>query len=92
MLPDHPGQALTRLEGAPDSYQCSGVAWGSHRQSDGVSLHIASHCFAPVGHAEGRPPVKRSSRYDERDYAFGQAMLTLRALGAIEEREGLLKA
>jgi hypothetical protein len=52
-----------------------------------ISLHIA-----PVGHAEGRPPVKRSSRYDERGYAFGQAMLTLRALGAIEEREGLLKA
>src|SRR5216684_7530818 len=38
-----------------------------------ISLHIA-----PVGHAERRPPVKRSSRYDERDYAFGQAMLTLR--------------
>src|SRR5258708_7196670 len=38
-----------------------------------ISLHIA-----PVGHAERRPPVKRSSRYDERDYAFGQMMLTLR--------------
>jgi len=30
-----------------------------------------------VGHAEGRAPVKRLS-YRERDYAFGQAMLTLR--------------
>src|SRR5260370_9102315 len=37
-----------------------------------ISLHIA-----PVGHAERRPPVKRSS-YGERDYAFGQMMLTLR--------------
>src|SRR6266852_7320871 len=39
--------------------------------------HIASSCFALVGHAEGRPPVKRYS-YGERDYAFGQMMLTLR--------------
>ena len=44
MLPDHPRQALTRLEGAPDSHQYTGVAWGSHRPSDDVSLHIASHC------------------------------------------------
>src|SRR5229473_827151 len=37
-----------------------------------ISLHIAH-----VGHAERRSPVKRSS-YGERDYAFGQMMLTLR--------------
>src|SRR5947209_17653101 len=37
--------------------------------------------FAPVGHAERSARMKRSS-YGERDYAFGQAMLTLRtALG-----------
>jgi WD40 repeat protein/DNA-binding CsgD family transcriptional regulator/transcriptional regulator with XRE-family HTH domain len=39
--------------------------------------HIDSLCFALVDHAEGRPPVKRYS-YGERDYAFGQLMLTLR--------------
>ena len=27
----------------------------------------------------------RTHTYGERDYAFGQAMVTLRALGAIEE-------
>src|SRR5437016_7441714 len=37
--------------------------------------------FAPVGHAERSARMKGSS-YGERDYAFGQAMLTLRtALG-----------
>ena len=38
---------------------------------------IASSCFALVDLAEGRPLVKRYS-YGERDYAFGQVMLTLR--------------
>src|SRR6266849_7629290 len=33
--------------------------------------------FRSGGRAEWRPPVKRSS-YGERDYAFGQMMLTLR--------------
>src|ERR1700730_1828574 len=33
--------------------------------------------FAPVGHAERSMLMKRSS-YGEQDYAFGQAMLTLR--------------
>src|SRR5712691_6312185 len=42
---------------------------------------IAAYCFALESHAERRPPVKRYS-YGERDYTFGQAMLTLRtALG-----------
>src|SRR5713101_6938027 len=77
MPSDHPRQALTHLERTPDIYQYSGVAWGSHRPLDDVSLHITSHCFAPGGHAERRPPMKSSS-YGERDYAFGRAMLTLR--------------
>ncbi len=45
MLPDHPGQALTRLEGAPDSYQYSGVdrEVTVHRMtSHFISLHIIS--------------------------------------------------
>ncbi len=40
-------------------------------------VQINTKCFAPVGYAEGRLPVKRST-YDERDYVFGQVMLTLR--------------
>src|SRR5207302_426981 len=51
------------------------------RTADDFSLPIAAHCFALESHAERRPPVKRYS-YGERDYTFGQAMLTLRtALG-----------
>src|SRR6266852_5415960 len=42
-----------------------------------MTLLIASQWCAPVGHAEGRSPMKTSS-YRERDYAFGQLMLTLR--------------
>src|SRR6266568_4304433 len=49
----------------------------SQRTSDGISLQLASHCFALVGHTERRPPMKSSS-YGERDYTFGQMMLTLR--------------
>ena len=75
--PVNPRQALTRLEGIPDNHQYSGVSWGSHRLLDDVSLHTASHCFDLESHTEGRPPVKRST-YDERDYAFGQMVLTLR--------------
>src|SRR5271157_5706229 len=51
--------------------------WESHSPTDGVPLPSTSHGFAQSGHAERRPPVKRFS-YAERDYAFGQAMLTLR--------------
>ena len=38
---------------------------------------IAEHGRAGLAHAERRRPVKKSS-YGERDYAFGQRMLTLR--------------
>src|SRR6266702_4098401 len=42
------------------------------------TLPIASEYGAPLGQAEeGRPPMKSSS-YRDRDYAFGQRMLTLR--------------
>src|SRR5437588_5967955 len=58
-----------------------------------VTLHqMAGHFpslpipgFAPVGHAERSARMKPSS-YGERDYTFGQAMLTLRtALGLTQE-------
>src|SRR6266516_5345876 len=45
-----------------------------------MACHFPSlpiHRLAPVGHAERSALMKRFS-YGERDYAFGQAMLTLR--------------
>src|SRR6266853_1415390 len=42
-----------------------------------VTSHHTSSCVAAPGHAEWRSLVKRYS-YSERDYAFGQLMLTLR--------------
>src|SRR5258708_6460786 len=79
--PCNPRQALTLLERTSDKHQETGVAWGSHFPSDDMSLALALHCFAPLGHSEGRLPVERSS-YGKHDYAFGQRMLTLRtALG-----------
>src|SRR5258708_7517227 len=39
--------------------------------------HLTLLNSVPVGHAEGRRPVKKSS-YGERDYAFGQLVLGLR--------------
>src|SRR5437867_543402 len=44
-----------------------------HRLTD----HLTLLNSVPVGHAEGRRPVKKSS-YGERDYAFGQLVLGLR--------------
>src|SRR5262249_59989217 len=49
-----------------------------HCPADGMSFPIVSHGFALVGRrAKGDLPVERSL-YGERDYAFGQLMLTLR--------------
>ena len=41
--PDKPRQALTRLEGRPTVTSIPVFPQGSHRSSDDVSLHIASH-------------------------------------------------
>src|SRR5713101_2532652 len=48
------------------------------------SLPIAG--FAPVGHTERSARMKRSS-YGERDYAFGQSMLTLRTTLGLTQAE-----
>src|SRR5258708_6388009 len=71
--PCNPRQALTLLERTSDKHQETGVAWGSHFPSDDMSLALALHWFAPLGHSEGRLPVKRSS-YGERGYAVGEGM------------------
>src|SRR5712692_7818774 len=45
-----------------------------------MNRRVTSHCLTVCrcdGSREGRPPVKKSL-YGERDYAFGQLMLTLR--------------
>src|SRR5258706_4189571 len=61
----------------PDRDQHSGGSWGQHCPSPSISLTITFHGIARLGRAERRRLVKRSS-YRERDYAFGQLMLTLR--------------
>src|SRR6266699_2204092 len=75
--PIQPQTSVDPLGAHPTNTSIPDVAWGSHCPSVDVSLHKASHCFAPVGHAGWRSLVKRYS-YRERDYAFGQLMLTLR--------------
>src|SRR5256714_10790844 len=53
-----------------------------------MTLHIVSQWCARPGHAEGRSPVKSYS-YRERDYAFGQLILTLRTrIGLTQEGLG----
>src|SRR6266571_9241074 len=45
-----------------------------------MNRHVTSHCLTVCrcdGSREGKPPVKKSL-YGERDYAFGQLVLTLR--------------
>src|SRR5438270_5060961 len=52
-----------------------------------MSLPITSHAwFRSVGHAERSARMKRSS-YGERDYAFGQSMLTLRTTLGLTQAE-----
>src|SRR5258708_38587202 len=65
------------MEGAPASYQYTGGARRSHGTTDDISLPIASWWCALLGQAEGRSAMNRSL-YGERDYAFGQRILTLR--------------
>src|SRR6266576_6976641 len=51
-----------------------------------VPCHVPScPMTAPVGHAERSTLMKQFS-YGERDYAFGQAMLTLRATMGLTQR------
>src|SRR6266496_2254743 len=75
--PIQPQTSVDPLGAHPTNTSIPDVAWGSQRPSVDVSLHITAQNFAPPGHAERRPPVKRYS-YSERDYTFGQMMLTLR--------------
>src|SRR6202162_4572844 len=75
--PIQPQTSVDPLGAHPTNTSIPDVAWGSQRPSVDVPLHLASQCVAPPGHAEWRSLVKRYS-YSERDYAFGQLMLTLR--------------
>src|SRR5258708_321156 len=69
---------------ASNSYKYTGKTRGSQPPSDVMSLPI--HRLAPVGHVERSARMKRSS-YGERDYAFGQAMLTLRTTMGLTQAE-----
>src|SRR3989449_2834785 len=75
--PIQPQTSVDPLGAHPTNTSIPDVAWGSQRPSVDVSLHITAQNFAPPGHAGWRSLVKRYS-YSERDYAFGQLMLTLR--------------
>src|SRR2546429_9164934 len=53
-----------------------------------MTIHIASEWCAGTDHAEGRSQVKSYS-YRERDYGFGQLILTLRTrIGLTQEGLG----
>src|SRR5258708_36929905 len=73
--PSHPRQGLTRLETHPTPTSIAVVPGEVtiHELTD----HLTLLNSVPVGRAEGRRPVKKSS-YGERDYAFGQLVLGLR--------------
>src|SRR2546430_11773535 len=61
------------------------VYWWNLGKSRPMSFHDASQWCARPGHAKGRSPVKSYS-YRERDYAFGQLILTLRTrIGLTQE-------
>src|SRR5437763_82104 len=66
--------------GVSNTYQYSGSAWGSQPPQGDMLLPncftLLARCWRVTGKAQ-RTPMPRHS-YRERDYAFGQAMLTLR--------------
>src|SRR5437764_6670012 len=66
--------------GVSNTYQYSGSAWGSQPPQGDMLLpnccRLLARCWRGTGKAQ-RTPMPRHS-YRERDYAFGQAMLTLR--------------
>src|SRR6266566_3745432 len=77
--PDPPQPTWTRLE----RIQQLSVYWENLGKSASIRWHVTSHYFALlawhrwVARQERSTPMKRFS-YRERDYGFGQAMLTLR--------------
>src|SRR3989440_6191085 len=77
--PDPPQPTWTRLE----RIQQLSVYWENLGKSASSRWHVTSHYFALlawhrwVARQERSTPMKRFS-YRERDYSFGQAMLTLR--------------
>src|SRR5881409_106393 len=66
--------------GVSNTYQYSGSAWGLQPPQGDMLLPncftLLARCWRVTGKAQ-RTPMPRHS-YRERDYAFGQAMLTLR--------------
>src|SRR5213592_1477404 len=66
--------------GVSNTYQYSGSAWGSQPPQGDMLLPncftLLARCWRVTGKAQ-RTPMPRHS-YRERDYPFGQAMLTLR--------------
>src|SRR6266516_4712436 len=69
---------VTHGAGTPDSHQCRGWAVG---KSASIRLRVTSHPFTAcrcAGSREMRRLLVKRYPYSERDYTFGQMMLTLR--------------
>src|SRR6266550_1277269 len=73
-----PWTGVDPLGGGTRSSEYTEVSAGSHRPADDVALHITTQCVAAPGSREMRRSLVKRYSYHERDYAFGQLMLTLR--------------
>src|SRR6266702_2426524 len=73
-----PWTGVDPLGGGTRSYQYTEVSAGSHRPADDVARHITTQCVVVPGSREMRRSLVKRYSYHERDYAFGQLMLTLR--------------
>src|SRR6266536_3154731 len=73
-----PWTGVDPLGGGTRSSEYTADSWGSHRPADDVARHITTQCVVAPGSREMRRSLVKRYSYHERDYAFGQLMLTLR--------------
>ena len=73
-----PWTGVDPLGGGTRSSEYTAVSAGSHRPADDVALHITTQCVVAPGSREMRRSLVKRYSYHERDYAFGQLMLSLR--------------
>src|SRR6266699_1429092 len=66
------------LGSPPITVECTGILWGSHYALNGLSLCLAWLLSLNSGGSRQESMPMNSHTYGERDYAFGQAILTLR--------------
>src|SRR5256714_949365 len=73
-----PWTGVDPLGGSTRSSEYTEVSAGSHRPADDTALHITTQCVVAPGSREMRRSLVKRHVYHERDYAFGQLMLSLR--------------